>query len=374
MIVRQDSSLNSSYLRAAAASRFADRPFMITEYSHSFFNRYRHERGLYFGSYAALQGWDSLGAHINLANMLTPAPIGSFESPSDPISRAAEAVIALSWLRKDVKESNHLVELELSSKKLFPNSYLAAVGDEYAQLSMLTKIGIVYPEIKPFMPVAKTQADLSVIPERFSKLSVSRWFVSATTSYGNEFPQLVKKLRSKNILPKGNITAPSKRIYQSDTGQITLKGRQNTMTVSSPRLEGAIIKQNKAVKLKNLSIKSCSVRASVVVASLNKEQTLSDAGRILVIFSTNALNTDMIFENSRTMLDSVTVPVLIQTGKLSLTSKNKNKAFKAYALNIDGTRQEEVPVRVLTGTIVLIINTNKLKFCTPFFELVSTKK
>ena len=75
----QGSSLSSSYFRSAAAVRFLDRPYMITEYSQSFPNQYRHERGLYFGSYAALQGWDNLTPHEDMVRPMFWEPIGSFE-------------------------------------------------------------------------------------------------------------------------------------------------------------------------------------------------------------------------------------------------------------------------------------------------------
>ncbi|UKI34945.1 MAG: hypothetical protein L6W00_26090 [Lentisphaeria bacterium] len=90
--------MNSSYFRSAATARFLDRPYLITEYSHSAFNRYRHERGLYFGSYAALQGWDNLTPHGQLLR-LTVDPIWTFEQAMDPISRASEVAVALTFLR-----------------------------------------------------------------------------------------------------------------------------------------------------------------------------------------------------------------------------------------------------------------------------------
>lgn len=372
--VGQSSSLNSSYFRAAAATRFANRPFMITEYSHSAFNRYRHERGLYFGSYAALQGWSSLTTHARTV-MLKSTPLLTFDRASDPISRASEVVTALTWLRGDVRESSNLVELKLEAKNLFPKNYLSAVGDDYAQLAMLTKIGISYPAVTPLMTVAKVSPDLSLIPEKFSNLGVTCWYVSASTSYGgNKFPSLVDKLRKKQILKSGNITNPKTQIYQSDTGEITLDSSTKTMKVISSRLEGTIVKKNTRVNLKNLSIIKCSVPASIVVASLDKQSSLFEANRLLLVFSTNALNTNMTFEDNYTMLDIGKLPILMQTAKLSLKLKTTLKTVKVYALNIDGTRSEEISASISNGELLLNLNTSKLKTATPFFEIINSNK
>lgn len=368
--VGQSSSINSSYFRAAAAARFSDRPYLITEYSHSSFNRYRHERGLYFGAYAALQGWDSLAAHANMVKMI-PEPLETFENPCDPISRASEVVTAFAWLRGDVKTSPHMVELLLKPQNLFPDFYLSAIGDDYAQLAMITGLGISYPSVKPLAPVGKASPDMTIIPETFSTLGVSSWYISAATSYGNEFPIVIKKLRKHGIISSANRTDPFARLYQSDTGEITLYGRDETMTVVTPRLEGAVIKKDKPVKLKNVSINRCSVPASVTIVSLNKLESIENSKRLLLVFSSNALNTGMIIRNGNTMEKQGELPVLMQTGKLELKIQSSNAKMKLYALSVDGNRREQLPLIITNGKIYMKLDTSKLKYATPFFELVS---
>ena len=370
----QASSLNSSYFRAAAAARFLDRPFMITEHSQSCFNRYRHERGLYFGSYAALQGWDSLAAHGVLpvaANAGGHDPIASFENPHDPVSRAAEVVAALAWLRGDVKEAPHSVQLNLSDKTLFPKNFLAAIGDDYAKLAMLTKIGVAYPEVTPLALIGAARADIELAPTEFVPLHVSHWYATVATG-GNAFPALLQRLKDGHILTDANQTDHDQRLYQSETGEITLNGKDETMTVVAPRLEGAIIKKNNPVKLGSVEIASCSKPASVVVASLDPGKAIPDAKHLLLVFSTNALNEGMTFENS-SMLRMVEVgrlPVLMETAQLSLKLKSAQTAAPAvYALNLDGTRAEEVPCEFKDGAFSLALDTNNLKFATPFFEI-----
>ena len=55
---------------------------------------------------------------------------------------------------------------------------------------------------------------------------------------------------------------------------------------------------------------------------------------------------------------------------ISLSSSMRGKP-KVYALNLDGTREEEVACSLASGTLNLEIDMNKLKYATPFFEVVS---
>lgn len=379
-LIHQGSSINSSYFRAAAVIRFLDRPFMITEYSHSVPNRYRHERGLYYGAYAALQGWDAMYPHGDVVANWPSAwynnnipPLSSFENMQDPISYASEIITALIWFRGDVREAPHTVQLNLSDKVMFPKHFLAAIGDDYAKLAMLTRIGIAYPEVKPLDAVGKIKPDLELPLTEFSPLGVSQWYVTASNTDGKVFPELLQKLKDNRLLPPTNRTDYARRIYQSETGEITLNGNTETMTVITPRLEGAIIKKDVPVKMTQLEISSCSKPASIVVASLDKNQSLEHAKRLLLIFATNALNSDMVFENSSMslMVEVGKLPVLMETAKLAMKLKSaQNTAPVVYALNMDGTRAESVPASFSNNSLSLVLDTSTLKYATPFFEIV----
>lgn len=370
--VDQHSSLNSSYFRAATAARFLDRPYMITEYSHSAFNKYRHERGLYFGSYAALQGWDTLTAHANTVRLKFD-PFLKFENGLDPISVASEAVTTLTFLRGDVKEAPHSVELKLNRAMLFPKNYLCSIGDDYAKLALVTKIGMSYSEGAPFTKVGKAHPTIVIEPKKFAFLKVSQWYVQADAKGAGGADPLYKLLRQRNILPKNNLSNPSKRLFQSETGELTLESGAKAMQVVTPRLEGAIIKRNKPVKMSAMSINSCSVPASITAASLNSGDTLRSAKHILLIVATNAFNTGMIFDSPKMRIcyESGNAPTLIQSVKAKIILDTANNSIpKVYALNMDGSRESELPVRFGNGRVILNLDTSKLKYGTPYFEIV----
>ena len=371
-VTGQGSSLKSSYFRAAAAARFLDRPFFITEYSHSAPNRFRHERGLYFSSYAALQDWSALVSHADTVRLHLD-PFLKFDSAYDPISRVNEALTALIYLRGDVKSAPHSVALEMKSEKLFPDHYLAAVGDDYAKLAFVTRLGILYPEIKPLEPVGKADPTVTIVPESFSPLSVSQWYVQAATSQDGKEKELFPLLRRRGILSAANPTDPGKGIYASETGELILNTAAETMTVVTPRLEGAIVKKDQPVKLGALFIRRCTLPASVALAALDGARPLKEAKRLLLMFSTNAFNTGQIFDTKeqRICFESGNYPALIEAGKLEFAFDNADRGTpEVWALHFDGTRSEKLPATVREGKLLLQLDTSKLKNGAAFFEIV----
>ncbi|QYY37460.1 hypothetical protein [Ruficoccus sp. ZRK36] len=379
VMVVQESSLNSSYFRASAAARFLDRPFLITEYSHSSFNRYRHERGLYFGAYAAFQDWDCLTAHGELAAVrdTTAEPLATFESAVDPISKASETVAALAFLRRDVGEAKHSVEFPLTRDLLFPQHFLAAISDDYAKLSMLTKIGISYNQVEPLMPVGVCTPTLQIVPEDFSPLQVTTWYVKASSSDSNMLPSLVQDVREAGILSGQNKTNAEEHIYQSDTEEIILDAQEETMTVISPRLEGAIVKEDVPVQLDRMHIDSCSKPASIVLASLNRDQDIRDADRLLLVLATNALNDGMTFERPNMVLlaEVGQLPVLMESVQCEIKIETSQSTLpRVFALNMDGTRSEEISSKLRDGKLIISLDTAKLEYGTPYFEIVYSEK
>ena len=363
-------SLAGNSFKHQAVARFVDRPFFNTEFGFCFWNPYRHEQGLVFGAGAALQGWSSITCHAGQVtwsgNLLSP-----FAAGSDPVIRAAEAVAALAFLRGDVSRSEHLVEIPLDDRFIFGGGRaLRGVSDELSRIWMLTRVGISYGPKR-----ARVNPDLVVYPGDTSQLGGTDMFTSVENSVStSRIAPVVEKLREKGVLKEGNRTDPGRGLYQSDTGELTLSTADGgEMKVVAPRLTGAVVKVDRPVDLGAVRIESCSVPAAVTVASLSKEQAIPEAKRMLLVFSTDALNNGMRFKDERRrVLEKLgTLPVLWRTGKLSLSIRNAAAGSpKLYALALNGERREELPVRVDGGRIQVTVDTAKLKAPTPFFELV----
>ena len=368
--VAQGSSLDSQYLRAIASTRFADRPFLVTEFSHSAPNRFRHERGLYFSSYAALQDWDCLTVHADMVKRRNPDPIYfHFDSALDPMSRVNEILENLIWLRGDVKPAAHRVELQLRPGIMYPKYCIAKVSDDYDRLAMLTRIGISCgPKINPDAPAA----DLVLSPAKFGNLSIRGFFARIDPSGNGEISKLAELLRKKAILLPGNRTNPRQGIYESETGELLLNTRNKTMRVITPRLEGCIVKENVIVSLNCLKVEKSSVPACIAAASLNPKEPLKQAERILLIIATDAHPSGQTFTDPTLsiMTDPGESPSLIRSGKFHLKLRSaRKKAPKVYALNMDGSRSEELSCLFHEGVLTLRLDTSKLKYGTPCFEI-----
>ena len=220
---------------------------------------------------------------------------------------------------------------------------------------------------------ADFQPTLTIKPESFSPLRVSDWYVTADNTDGKIFPEMLAKLRCNGILGRSNQTDWTRKIYQSETGELTLNARKLTMQVVTPRLEGTILKVGESATLPHLSVRGISTAASFTVASLDKNQTLHNADRILLVVATNAFNTNMTFENS-TMYCCVNpgdLPVLMESIQCTLELGTAQKKLpKVYALHLDGTRFAELPCTLAGGKLKISIDTSTLKHGTPFFEIL----
>ncbi len=365
------SSIGSGYFRSAAAIRFLDRPYVITEYSHSAPQALRHERGLYFGAYAALQDWDSLAAHADMV-MRQADPIGIFEGAGDPIARASEAVAALTFLRRDVSSAKNMLAVKLDEEMLKERNF-EVLDDNLSQLAMVSRFGILLPGISPHYPVGKVVPD-AFFPPEFEILRWGQWYqVPAKRQNNRKFNNMIASLKDKGLLDKNNRSNGRKQVYESDTGELFADTSAGTLSVKTPRLEGAVLKKNIPVKLDKVSIARCTVPASVVLASLDRGKSLEYSKRLLLVISTNALNNGTIFTNSM-MNGCLSLgdwgKVIMQTVEVDLSLRTRQNSPQVFALALDGTRMEKIPAEVKDGVCILKINTEKLKHATPFFEII----
>jgi len=109
-----------AYVRNAASTRLAGKPFVMTEYDHVFWNRHRYEAGLAMPAYAALQDWNILCRHSNGALVLgyggsdfNEQYIRPYRTALDPVARAGETLSALLFRRGDVAKALHRVVAQI---------------------------------------------------------------------------------------------------------------------------------------------------------------------------------------------------------------------------------------------------------------------
>ena len=372
--VSQNSALGNggSSFNSQAVARFLDRPFFNTEFGLVFWNPYRHEQGLLYGAGAAFQGWSGLTCHADQVTARGNV-LRWFDTGKDPVIRAAELVTAFAFLRCDVKPSPHTIEIPVNDGFIFNGRGMRTVSDELSRLWTICRVGITYGPKKWEYPTA-----LTIHPEQTSGVGGGVMFTTVEkASSVTQLEAIIRQLRQDKVLSDANLTAPKNGIFQSDTGELLL----NTATggefqVVTPRLEGAVLKRDKVVKLNTMTITACSVPASITLISLDAKATLAKAARRLLVFSTDALNSNMTFTDAthNQLAELGSLPVLVRTGRLELNlAVDSSRKYHVFALKLNGERGDSIPVSWHNGSLVLKIDTGKLKTVgpTPFFEIVS---
>jgi len=352
--VSQDSSLGSgaSYFQRIAACRYLDRPFMLTEYLHCYWNRTRFEEGLVAGALAALQGFDSLTAHAHPVYMTGRNSTSTFEIALDPVARANQVLTGYLYAAGYATPARHKVLVKLSERDVFTSGAAnLELSSELSRLSLLTGFGVGFPSSEPSFVTAKPEAAL-----------VLRGDEACT----------VKQLREKGVLGEDNRTDFDAGVFHSETGEILMDCSKLELRVQTPELEGVTIATKGRRTLEHLDVLSSSSYGTVAIVSLDGK-ALAKSRRLLLVYNTDALTEGAEFSLDR----SVTLvcgrgDTLMKTGRLDATLANESDGLKLYALALNGERRQELPVSHSEGKLRIQLDTAALKHGpTPFFELAA---
>lgn len=306
--LQQTSSLtgNIAYMRAAASTRFAKRPFIITEYEHLFWNHFRYEAGLAMPAYAALQNWDILCRHGEGAIVLEYGEnyprkqrILPYTFALDPVARAGEMLSALLFRRGDVAGSAASVFLETRSVSHLKNGFGIDTSEpnETSVLSLMTAIG---------QGSAPYQSGDVVVP-------ASRPFL--TNAEAEQF------LRQNGILDATNPTNASAGIFVSDTKQIHLNSTDGMLKVVTPHTEALTYSGiSSPVTLGALTVNYASADGLFAVSALDGLD-VANSKRLLVIYATDAQNSGMTFTDAteKTVTNYGTLPVMIRVDHIGIS-------------------------------------------------------
>lgn len=383
------------YFRAAAAKRVAGRPMMLSEWQHCHWNPYKYEAGVLFPAYSALQGFDNLTVH-DVAVLKQRNGLGNFEVANSPVFRANEFLAYSLFFRGDVKTSKNRVDIVYDKKYLENSEEIGnAMNSEQSKLALLSGFAIEFPSASKTQAAANiknTPASLKLEPIGSSKSWAATNF--ASTGAGDkkfDLAATVEKMRKKGILPKDNITDVEKGVFQSDTGEITMRVNEKLIKVVTPNTEAvALTPETKNEKLGLLEVESTSTPAAVAITSVDGKP-LESSRKMVVIYNTDNISTG--FKVSRDMATLVARgedPVLMRVGKVAFSfkkpverrsiidllkglfgKKKPEPKYALYMLKITGERVEKIPFEEKDGRFFFNIDTSKTKDISPFFELVA---
>lgn len=364
----------AAYFRNRITSRLVDRPYLVTEYLTPYWHRLRHEEGLLYPAYAGLQGCSAITAH-ECAVALQANPLGIFNIGRDPILRANQVLAALLYARGDVARSPNRVEIAVDDAFVFTGSHaVASVDSGQARVALLCGFGLRYlGRPRPADVPAAPPARLVLAPDGSGTVSATANAATASEGPPEAAGRAVAAVRAAGILPSSNRTDHAAGIYQSDTGELTLETRAQRLVVATVRCAGAAVQPGAEADAGDLRAIASDVAATVAVGSLDG-RPLAESRRLLLVYATDAVNTGLETSADGVVLHQMGVlPVLIETGAMRAVLRNTNAAgLRCYALALDGTRREVVPLQATDGELRITLDTARLPGGpTVFFELAS---
>lgn len=325
---------SANYMRMIAAARWLGKPFVVSEYDHLFWNRYRYEAGLVMPAYAALQGWDVLCRHGHGPIVLAygePYPHKRAMLPYaialDPVARAGETLAALLYRRGDVAQSGIAVPFTVRGEADLTQDMQAREPERLTDLALVTGIGLMRAE--------------HIDDE-----------IAVTQPRARDAEGVLAALRDSGSLSRDNRTDLASGLYQSDTGQILLDRRAGQLRVSTPATEAAAFSSlREPVDLGILRIEQADGNGLVGLSALDGQASLVQSRRLLLIFATDARNSGMVFRDSeeRIIEDFGSLPVLIRKGNVDLALSRTAAKWRVSPVGLDGTVYP--PVRTGAGPV-----------------------
>lgn len=369
-------SAGADYWRSSFGTRLAGQPFIVSEYNHSYWNPYRYECGLLFGAYSAFQGGGALMIHSGGVEVGNPGRLHCFSVGHSPLMAAGQFLTAQLFQRGDVRRSPHRIAVPVTREFMRRNgNSLLALDNAQTMLAFLAGFSVEFPELASAQKNPLPKADLQVPPFGVSNIFSHGWFSSVTGKGSSGLLQkTVAQMKTNGILSTENRTAPERRIFESDTGELLMDCGRKQLLVTTPRTEAAAVASGERVALKTVSALQSSVPSCIALSSVDN-RPLSSSSRMVLVYQTEEANSGMVLGGDRATLHALGArPILCRIGKMSLSAKLKPANWRLFALGLDGSRREELPVESRNGILSLTIDTASLKSGpTVFFELVETK-
>lgn len=364
-----NSSLSDAlnWWRGIAAVRIAGKPLAVMEYGHVFWNSYRYEEGLAVGAYGSLQDMSILTGH-SWPVAVRPEKMGPFNIGTDPVARASQVVTGLMFMGREVAVAPHRVDIPISRELALNNSEMAISGDQ-SRIGLLTGFATEVEGHTSSIP-----ATLRLPMGDGAKTMDAAFYSTVIDSEGGTFDGAVNQLRSHGILPKENRTDAKKKIYESETGEILLDANKGRLSVSTPKLASLCTdKIEEPMRSGKLTVEKASYPAAFTVAARDGK-ALELSARLLLVIATDARNSGVSYEDAEgvAMVKTGDLPALMHTGQFTVVVERAAKApvLRAWALAMDGTRCDELPVKTTADGLRMEIDTAAWA-CgpSPFIEL-----
>lgn len=363
--------------RDIISTRLAGKPFIVTEHNHVFWNRYRYEQGLLIGAYAAFQDIDGLTVHAAPYSVSDPGTIRAFKLWNDPVNIASEFLTFFAFVRGDVKPSQGGVRVMIDADEMYRAGRAdAGLSLNQTRLALMTGFssecsGKTLAPSAPLLP-----GEVHVKQSGGSTVTTSTSGFSATADLPPaDGAGAVTLLKRRNLLPSGN-RSNGETLFVSSTGELTLDAPRRWLSVNTPRLQGICSDPGRTAELADFRILAMSTPGCLAAVSVDGMKPLREAERIVIVYSTNALNNGMKFvspDMTRLIRDGGAETVL-KTGRFTVSLRNRNAAkLRLYPLDLAGNRLAMIaPEKTADGTAQFTVDTAK-DGASLFFEVAAER-
>ncbi|MCC6444839.1 MAG: hypothetical protein IT210_15450, partial [Armatimonadetes bacterium] len=348
--------------RPSAFLRLMDKPFTESEFNYSGPSRFRSVGGILTGALGALQDWSVIWRFAyshNRENLFAPAPAGYFDMASDPLNQAADRASICLFRRGDLKAAPHAVAIAMSPKDALgsPKSARGAVPSWHG-LALVTRVGSVITD----QPGNAGGADLMLplgwaIPQEGWKGAVPGLDPYAPDT-GD---RVLAEMRRRGWVSRANPTDMKASRFQSETGELTVDGPADILTLNTARTCGGYAPAGRSVRTRPATIKIEETDATVWVSSLD-EAPIASSRRLLITHLTDLQNSNARFADKarKILLDWGELPHLVKSGKATVTLRLEHPEKAAvWGLETDGTRAEQIPARVQKGALVIPLDIDR---------------
>ncbi len=367
--ISQESSIQTlgNVLRGSMGGRVTGKPFIMTEYANTFWNRYRYEQAFVNGAYAAFQDIDGLTAFGSSINIVPVNRMHPFQIMHDPVARAMEFLTFFLYRRGDVTPAPAAIRLEADAEEVYRQG-IQHEGLSAAQSKWMLVTGFSVEMVPPGgkrFPLGKRETEVPIQGTAEVKTDSAGFAAVGEGSRGVfDGDLLVRQLKERNQLPASNRTSFANDIYESSTGELRMEPRRNFQSVTTPRLQGICAEAGTKADLGNLAISELTVKGNLTLVSIDGEKPLAEAKRMVLVYATDALNSNMEFDDPErlTLRKIGGSPTLVETGAFTVTIRNRNAArLKLYPLAVNGARRAPVEAEKRTATeVVYRVDTAKL--------------
>lgn len=334
------------------ASRIYGKPFSVSEWNDCVPNSYNVQGVFLLGAYAGYQNWDSLNRFAyshSAAGIRKPGGVRVFDLAGDPVRMLSDRVGICFFLRGDVRPAGVQYPVPVNEDP-YRNGMLSTYPVSIQRLGLVGGTGSQLVGRGRTAAPAGTNAYLSLTPEMPVPLPAPVFYARSTALFQN---MLDKKILS------GNDFQPEAGFYRSDTGELLMESRANRFSVSTAHSEGFLLAENGTAERTFTRIVNRRAYAGFLIASADRK-TLAESRRILLLHLTDCKNTGMRFRDRDMSFleDWGGLPLLLHRGEAEVTLFRDLSGFRLYAVDFDGNRIAEIPMRHSAGKTSFTLKTD----------------